>query len=181
MLEKFIGKMLSQGHISPQEAIDFLKEIQKQKSNEELEKKVKDLESELEGLKLKLSIYQTISDPLKDKLDPITPWVKPFTDPLKKPIQYPWDKKIGDLPYGPPYGPIFKDFDRTKPTTYGDLCSCNPKNGGSGICGCVMANEEITARKGTYSTGIATATYDGYLKVEFRPDEDTIEDQAGRV
>jgi hypothetical protein len=28
-------------------------------------------------------------------------------------------------------------------TTFGDLCSCNPKNGGSGICGCVMANQEI--------------------------------------
>ena len=28
-------------------------------------------------------------------------------------------------------------------TTVGDLCSCNPRNGGSGICGCVMANREV--------------------------------------
>jgi len=26
---------------------------------------------------------------------------------------------------------------------YNQLCSCNPKNGGSGICGCTMANQEI--------------------------------------
>ena len=32
-------------------------------------------------------------------------------------------------------------FDRLK--TYGDICSCNPLNGGSGICGCIMANREV--------------------------------------
>jgi len=26
---------------------------------------------------------------------------------------------------------------------YGTLCSCNPANGGSGICGCVMANQLV--------------------------------------
>ena len=26
---------------------------------------------------------------------------------------------------------------------YGTLCSCNPANGGSGICGCVMANQMV--------------------------------------
>jgi hypothetical protein len=26
---------------------------------------------------------------------------------------------------------------------YNELCSCNPKNGGSGICGCTMANQEV--------------------------------------
>jgi len=30
-----------------------------------------------------------------------------------------------------------------KDVTYGDLCSCNPKNGGSGICGCVIGNKII--------------------------------------
>lgn len=28
-------------------------------------------------------------------------------------------------------------------TTYGDICSCNPKNGGSGICGCTIGNKVI--------------------------------------
>lgn len=26
---------------------------------------------------------------------------------------------------------------------YGEICSCNPKNGGSGICGCVMGNQMV--------------------------------------
>ena len=26
---------------------------------------------------------------------------------------------------------------------YHELCSCNPKNGGSGICGCVMGNKLV--------------------------------------
>ena len=26
---------------------------------------------------------------------------------------------------------------------YGELCSCNPKNGGSDICGCVMGNKMV--------------------------------------
>ena len=26
---------------------------------------------------------------------------------------------------------------------YHSICSCNPQNGGSGICGCIMANEMV--------------------------------------
>ncbi len=26
---------------------------------------------------------------------------------------------------------------------YGTICSCNPANGGSGICGCIMANQMV--------------------------------------
>ena len=26
---------------------------------------------------------------------------------------------------------------------YGEICSCNPKNGGSGICGCIMGNKLV--------------------------------------
>lgn len=35
----------------------------------------------------------------------------------------------------------YKDDNRQ--TTYGDICPCNPKNGGSGICSCVMGNKVI--------------------------------------
>jgi hypothetical protein len=31
----------------------------------------------------------------------------------------------------------------SQPLRYGDLCPCNPKNGGDGICGCIMANEPV--------------------------------------
>lgn len=29
---------------------------------------------------------------------------------------------------------------------YGEICSCNPKNGGSGICGCIMGNQLVGRR-----------------------------------
>ena len=31
---------------------------------------------------------------------------------------------------------------------YGEICSCNPKNGGSGICGCVMGNKLVPISSG---------------------------------
>jgi len=47
--------------------------------------------------------------------------------------------------------------------TYSDICSCNPKNGGSGICGCIMGNELVDKPlTGTISTtGIIT---DGFIQ-----------------
>jgi hypothetical protein len=42
---------------------------------------------------------------------------------------------------------------------YGSICSCNPANGGSGICGCVMGNKMIpNPRK--YTGGTTTQTTD---------------------
>ena len=35
---------------------------------------------------------------------------------------------------------------------YNELCSCNPKNGGSGICGCTMANQMVDTYKTEYIT-----------------------------
>lgn len=36
----------------------------------------------------------------------------------------------------------------TAPTVY-DRCSCNPKNGGSGMCGCTMGGTRVTCYVGT--------------------------------
>jgi hypothetical protein len=38
-----------------------------------------------------------------------------------------------------------RGFDPTEPleVRYGEVCSCNPKNGGSGICGCTMGNTMV--------------------------------------
>lgn len=45
-----------------------------------------------------------------------------------------------DKPFIPTPG-----FTITEPdeVPYGELCSCNPKNGGSGICGCIMGNKMV--------------------------------------
>jgi hypothetical protein len=39
---------------------------------------------------------------------------------------------------------------------YHSICSCNPKNGGSGICGCIMANKMVRNPK-KYQTTLGTA------------------------
>lgn len=31
-----------------------------------------------------------------------------------------------------------------QPTIYADICSCNPKNGGSGICGCTIGDKIVS-------------------------------------
>lgn len=44
---------------------------------------------------------------------------------------------------------------------YGELCSCNPKNGGSGICGCVMGNKMVpNPKKQGYGTNYTSTTTD---------------------
>jgi len=45
-----------------------------------------------------------------------------------------------DRPFIPTPGFTINEPDEV---TYGEMCSCNPKNGGSGICGCVMGNKMI--------------------------------------
>jgi hypothetical protein len=51
------------------------------------------------------------------------------------------DKIESPKPFNPDW---FKyvEYDHTIPdkVPYGSICSCNPSKGGSGICGCVMAN-----------------------------------------
>lgn len=43
---------------------------------------------------------------------------------------------------------------------YGETCSCNPKNGGSGICGCIIANKMVPNPKkfGYLKTNFITTT-----------------------
>ena len=42
---------------------------------------------------------------------------------------------------------------------YGSICPCNPANGGSGICGCVMGNSMVPNPK-KYPGSITTASTD---------------------
>jgi len=42
---------------------------------------------------------------------------------------------------------------------YGSICPCNPANGGSGICGCVMGNKMVPNPK-KYPGSITTASTD---------------------
>ena len=41
---------------------------------------------------------------------------------------------------------------------YGSICSCNPANGGSGICGCIMGNTMVKNPKKGHITTTTTTT-----------------------
>ena len=44
---------------------------------------------------------------------------------------------------------------------YGSICPCNPANGGSGICGCVMGNKMVpNPKKYLYPGGVTTSGTD---------------------
>lgn len=34
-------------------------------------------------------------------------------------------------------------YNEKRKVMYNEICGCNPNNGGSGICGCVMANQLV--------------------------------------
>jgi hypothetical protein len=85
------------------------------------------------------------------------------------------------------YNPYKKAIDlcKTEPgeVPYGEICSCNPKNGGSGICGCVMANrmvqnpEKYNSLNYNYISGtnIEINTEDYEKEVEKRTAEEIVE------
>ena len=61
---------------------------------------------------------------------------------------------------------------------YGQICSCNPSNGGSGICGCVMANTMVQNPKKytTFTTKNFQIDISDYQKeVEKRTAEEIVE------
>jgi len=47
-------------------------------------------------------------------------------------------------------------IDEPDEVPYGSICGCNPKNGGSGICGCTMGNKMVRNPK-KYPTTLGTA------------------------
>jgi hypothetical protein len=62
---------------------------------------------------------------------------------------------------------------------YGEICSCNPKNGGSGICGCVMGNRMVQNPK-KYNSSYITTNFqidieDYEKEVEKRTAEEIVE------
>ena len=49
---------------------------------------------------------------------------------------------------------------------YGTICGCNPANGGSGICGCVMGNKLVpkTSKSNIYTSTTDTSKFDWRYK-----------------
>ena len=68
-----------------------------------------------------------------------------------------------DQPFIPTPGFRIETFDGVPDEVpYGEVCGCNPKNGGSGMCGCVMGNKMVPNPKkyGNPTTNWGTTTTD---------------------
>lgn len=67
------------------------------------------------------------------------------------------------IPYINPFinSPYITDGEEMVP--YGTYCSCNPANGGSGLCGCIMGNQLVPKRKSYYTTTTINTTGSGNL------------------
>ena len=76
---------------------------------------------------------------------------------------YESDKSITLTP-GAPYIPVKGDK-----VPYSTICSCNPANGGSGICGCVMPNQLVTPGS------VYTSTTDVPLTYNYKPSSNDAE------
>ena len=63
------------------------------------------------------------------------------------------DRPAQSFPFGIPNMSVEEDL-----VPYGELCSCNPKNGGSGLCGCVMGNKLVPRQNTGGNGGWVTTT-----------------------
>lgn len=50
---------------------------------------------------------------------------------------------------------------------YHEICSCNPLNGGSGVCGCVLANELVDPNKTNFT--LDSSNTETYIYYNFNP------------
>lgn len=70
--------------------------------------------------------------------------------------------------YTNPYITPYLVSDDEEMVAYGTYCSCNPANGGSGLCGCIMGNQLVPKRKGYIPGTITTinTTANGQLNMD---------------
>jgi len=60
---------------------------------------------------------------------------------------------------------LFESYKNDDLVPYHTICGCNPANGGSGICGCVMGNKLVTKSYGTHTNFTTSGSnFDGELK-----------------
>jgi hypothetical protein len=70
------------------------------------------------------------------------------------------------------------NFGEPDEVPYGQICSCNPSNGGSGMCGCIMGNQMVKNPKkyGSNTTTFTNFNIKAYNKeVERRKAEDIVD------
>ena len=99
--------------------------------------------------------WETIKNKINKPFGVITP-----TEPITKSPFPTWQEPHRENPYNIP------GTGGSVTVKYCDICSCNPKNGGSGICNCIMGNEYVPSNWKTGGVTVSTDTLvlDGFMQ-----------------
>ena len=97
--------------------------------------------------------WETIKNKINKPFGVITP-----TEPITKSPFPTWQEPHKENPYKIP--------GTAEPYTvrYGDICSCNPKNGGSGMCHCIIGNQIVPSKTQQGTPTIGTIVTDGFIQ-----------------
>ena len=130
-----------------------------------IERAISDIKSHIKSLDRDILVLETERKAFKKQLDAL------------ETIQYdksiPHDENIPNIPTWDKSHPggfsISLTSSEPDEVPYASICSCNPKNGGSGICGCIMCNKMVPNPKkygksrivGTTTTNTAVGMTNG--------------------
>ncbi len=98
-----------------------------------IERAISDTKSHIKSLDRDILVLETERNAFKKQLDAL--------EKIQDDRSIPHDENIPTWDKSHPGG--FSLSSEPDEVPYGSICSCNPKNGGSGICGCIMGNEMI--------------------------------------
>jgi hypothetical protein len=115
-----------------------------------IERAISDIKSHIKSLDRDILVLETERKAFKKQLDALEKIQDDISIPHDENIPT-WDKSHSG---GFSIGSISSEPDEV---SYASICSCNPKNGGSGLCGCIMGNEMIPNPK-KYLTGVIGTT-----------------------
>ncbi len=76
----------------------------------------------------------------------ITPQLSPCVSPCPLPCPTKKDEdptEAPSIPWKLPKYPLPYTLETHGPRIYADTCGCNPRNGGNGVCGCVIGNKPL--------------------------------------
>ena len=116
-----------------------------------IERAISDIKSHIKSLDRDILVLETEREAFKKQLDTL--------EKIQDDRSIPHDETIPNIPTWDKSHPGgFSLSSEPDEVPYGSICFCNPTNGGSGICGCIMGNKMIPNPKkyGIRLTNITT-------------------------
>ena len=111
-----------------------------------IERAISDIKSHIKSLDRDILVLETERGAFKKQLDAL--------EKIQDDISIPHNETIPNIPTWDKSHPGgFSLSSEPDEVPHWSICSCSPTNGGSGICGCIMANTMVPNPK-KYGTGI---------------------------